>query len=209
MARRLEHLREEARQIAEHPDRLRTLPGEQHGQFAWGRTRGRSVRRPVCATTMRPARPRAAADAFGDELRQIREVAVRGEHEPASASGHRTTAATAPRIGRRRSSPLGSARSFAASCLRRFRAERDDFHRTVPVHLGLLGSVFLEDRVEVAAAEAERRQGGPARVVGTRQPGPHLRVHVERRIRRRERLDRLRHLDASAAAPCGAARAPP
>ncbi len=48
--------------------------------------------------------------------------------------------------------------------------------------------------MEVATTEAERREGGPTRMLVTREPGPHLGVDVERRVSILQRRRRLGHL---------------
>ena len=139
----------------------------------------------ACAMPWRPARSASFAFALATSFGRSVERAVGGEARAGTWRTRRTTRATASAKRAKAVHSVGTFASSAASCLRRVRAERDDLDRAVPVHLALLGPVFFQHRVEVAAAEAERGERRPARVLGSRQPRPHLGVDVERRVGRR------------------------
>src|SRR5579884_21204 len=74
-------------------------------------------------------------------------------------------------------------------------AEGQDLHGTVPVDRGFARIGFLDDTVEVAAAEAERAQGSSAWMLVARQPRPFLGIDVKRRTAWLQAFQRLFDLD--------------
>src|SRR5262249_55501657 len=65
----------------------------------------------------------------------------------------------------------------------------------VPVDAGLVGLSLLQDAMEVAAAETEGADGGPARVAGRKHPGTFFGVDVERGAARFEPVEGALDLD--------------
>ena len=182
----VEHLREQAGEVAEHADVLRPLPGEQHGELARRRAAaevravGRVPARP------RPARPRACAFAPATSFGRSVRSRWAARHEPARRRPGRTRPATPPRRGRRRPSRgrqlRPAPRRVPAACRA---AERDDLDRAVPVGLGASpGRCSSSTAWKLLPPKPNARQRRPPRVFGPRQPRPHLGVDVERRVRR-------------------------
>ena len=80
----------------------------------------------------------------------------------------------------------------------RRRAEHHEFAGQGPQPLGpMLALVFLERHMEVAAAEAERTDRGTSGLVPLANPGPGLRVDVERRVLQSQRRIRTIYLQRS------------
>ena len=175
-----EHLRELAREVAEHPDGLRPLPGEQHREFA--RRRSSAVVGTVGGVPrLRGRVGREFRRRRRDQLWQVRQVALRHEDEPArrlTAKGRsRLLGGTGERLPGHVRREL---RQLRRERIGRVAAERQQLHRAIPIDFGLRGPVFFEDRVEVTSAEAERRQRGAAWVLGSWQPRPLFQADVER-----------------------------
>ena len=192
---RLEHFGEGAGEFAEHADALRSLAGEEDRQLAGRRAaaeegpfgrlplpRGILVRQP----SSRPCQ----------QLIQVGVGAVRHEDQPQCRRCIEVVPRRFRRTGKcnpgRRFTQWGQHREQFVD---RPPRHREDFDLAVPIRLGFRRPVLFEHGVEVGTAEAERRQSRPARVLGPRQPGSHLRVHIKRAIRCVQRIDRVDHFD--------------
>ncbi len=195
VGQRLQRLREGASQIAEHPGVLRPLPGKQHGQ--------RTGRRPgAIAAAVRRA-PRLAVGMLdpqgaggGDRLGRVGAAALDRQHQPAGGvgppGGARLGGAATQFVPRQIGRPRGQLGVEGGGIVR---AEGEQLHVAVPIDLRFVRFRLFEDAMEIAAAEAEGADAGPARMVGGRQPRPLLGVDVERRRPRLQSVERPLHLD--------------
>ena len=198
-----------AGEVAEHPDVLRALAGEERGDFAASRTgaEGGAVgegpvgfcwvfverrERGVAEGGEGVERGRDACPTTITGGRVFRQREEQAEVRVAAEGLARGVAALADFEPRKFSGQGGDLRpQFGV----RGGGEREDFHIAIPTHGAAGGSVFLEHDVEVRAAEAERAHARAARMRVGGDPRALRRVDVEGRDPGRGFVERLRDLD--------------
>ncbi len=192
---RVERLGNQAAQVAAHVDILGALAREDDAERR--DTRSRLIPRAV-------GQREPLGKRRGGELRicrggQGRYICFPGfddEHEPARMGGLEIPPRLRgefPQFGRFERRLEGG--EGCSDGRRRAAGQCHDLGAAVPVDHALRLVVFLDQDVVVAAAEPERADRGPARILRRGEPGPLLEKQVKRTFRILEDRSRLLHLD--------------